>query len=114
MLFLDDMELVTRWLGFESDSEAVLGSILDEPHLGVLWPPPCKDFCCYLPVDRAFSARKHRSQRCGQAGEGRNTVQEHGLWEFANPKDIQVGFKLETENNAVWFFGEKMKDLILG
>jgi hypothetical protein len=39
----------------------------------------------------------------------------HGLSEFANPKDIQVGFSsLKREKNAVWFFGEEMWDLILG
>ncbi len=101
-------------LGFGADSEVVLGSILDEPHLGVLWPPPCKDFVATCPSIE-LSARGSTGPSVADRREKEEiTVQEHGLSEFANPKDIQVRFKLETEKNAVWFFGEEMGDLILG
>jgi hypothetical protein len=36
-------------LGIKADSEAVLGSILDETSLGSLWPPLCKDFVATCP-----------------------------------------------------------------
>jgi hypothetical protein len=68
-----------------------------------------------LPVDRAFSARKHRSLSLRDRREKEEIALQKpwpGLSEFANPKDMQLGlFKLETgEKNPVWFFGEEMWD----
>jgi len=64
------------------DAEVVLGSILDEPHLGVRGRRPART--C------SSSARRSSFQRAeaqvpvvaGQAGEGRNSSAEAMAWPF--------------------------------
>ncbi len=93
----------------------VPGSILDEPHFGVLGRRPARTLLLAARRSSFQRAEAHLPVVADRRETEEIPLQEHGLSKFANPKDIQVGFtSLKREKNAVWFFGEEMWDLILG